>query len=93
MTNAIGAAAFLIVAAISWTEPELRDIPGASGGSPFVWFFTAIPIVLLFMLLNGVVVLWAYLVRRKRGVWPVSKFLWLSLPVWLLALVIDSAHH
>ena len=91
--NAFGAGAFLIVASTSWIEPELAHIPGAGGGAAFVWFFTAVPIFLLVVLLNIGILMWALIIRRKQGWWPISKFLWVSLLIWLIVLVVDKMHH
>ena len=91
--NAIGALIFLFVASRFWVESELAGIPGASGGAPIIWFLVTVPIILFFVLSNFGVVAWAFIVRRKRGVWPVSNFIWLSIPIWLSALVIDNLHH
>lgn len=91
--NAFGAGAFLIVASTSWIEPELAHIPGAGGGAAFVWFFTAVPLFFLFVLLNIGILLWVRIIRGKQGLSPNSKFLWVSLLIWLIALALDNMHH
>jgi hypothetical protein len=91
--NALGAGIFLTVASSFWTEPEVAGLPGASGGAAIGWFFLAVPVFCLFVLLHIGVIVWASLVRRKRGKWPISNLFWASLPIWLLALLVDNAHH
>lgn len=91
--NVAGAFLFLWIASISWIEPELAVIPGASGGAAFVWFLTAVPIFLLSVILNLLTLLWAYVVRRRKGEWPASSLVWLLVLVWGLALYYDGSRH
>jgi hypothetical protein len=91
--NVVGACAFLLIASRSWIEAELADIPGASGGQAFVWFISIAPILLLFVSLNVTTVCWAIVSRFRHGLWPLSKLCWLSVPVWLCVVFVDSAHH
>jgi hypothetical protein len=92
--NALGAGVFLFVASASWIEPELASIPGASGGAGVRWFVTAVPILVLFALIDLGVLTWASTIRVKQGVWPISLRLFLlSVPLWLCALVVDNLHH
>jgi hypothetical protein len=91
--NALAAVLFLAVASISWTEPELADIPGASGGAPLVWFMTAVPVFLLSVVLNLCAGLWVILRRKRMGVWPVTAYSWLLVAIWLAALFYDGSRH
>ena len=91
--NGFGAVAFLMVASRFWVEPELAGISGASGGAAIGWFFMAAPIFLVLVLFNIGVCIWAVIVCRKQGSWPLSNLVWLSIPMWLFALVIDTWHH
>jgi hypothetical protein len=76
-----------------WMEPELADVPGASGGGPFVWFVTSLWALGLLVLINGAAglfQLYMYL-KRKEG-----KFGWavLLIPVlWAATVIIDFSHH
>jgi hypothetical protein len=93
LINLSGAAVFLFVASFSWVEPELANIPGASGGSPIVWFLTAVPIFALFVALNFAALVWAASFRTRQGWWPLSHWYWVWLPIWLFAAVFDGVHH
>jgi hypothetical protein len=88
--NVALAAAYLGLASISWTEPELRDYPGASGGAPIVWGLTAVPVFLLALLANLGVLAWAW---RGGRIGAVAKPAWAVAALWLCALAIDFAHH
>jgi hypothetical protein len=92
-TNFVGASVFLLIASRSWIEPELADIPGASGGQGIVWFLSIAPILLFFVSLNFTTLCWAIVSRFEHGQWPLSKLSWLSVPVWLCVVFLDNAHH
>src|SRR5689334_8758338 len=88
--NVALAAAYIGVASISWTEPEVRDIPGASGGAPFVWALTAVPIFLLAVLVNVGVPMWAW---HRGSLRTIGKLAWGALALWAGVLVFDNLHH
>jgi hypothetical protein len=91
--NVVGAALFLAVASISWIEPELAEVPGASGGAGIVWGLSALPVFAVCTLLNLVALAWACMARRGQGAWPVSSLAWVSVFVWLAALALDNSRH
>ena len=91
--NLAATALFLVVASVSWVEPELKDVPGASGGAPIVWALTALPIFALALVLNLSVLAWAAWVRRREGAWPLGHIAWGSLLFWVAAIFIDSSRH
>ena len=91
--NAAAAAAYLLVASVAWTEPEVRDIPGASGGGAVIWVLTAVPLFLLTTVANLIVVAWAWRRRSTSGQWPAARLAWVIPLVWIGAVVVDLAHH
>lgn len=93
VANVLGAGAFLAIASSAWIEPELAEVPGASAGGPIVWVLAALPIALIFVLSDLGVLIWAALRRHRLGRWPVSKLLWLCVPLWTLALIFDNLQH
>lgn len=100
IANLLGAAIFLWVASKSWIEPQLQDYPGASGGSASVWFFSAMPVFLVFALLDFVVLMWAIFrtvqYSRLTDVWWLLSelwWLWVSMPIWWTAFVLDNSRH
>jgi hypothetical protein len=91
--NAVGMGIFLAMASSTWIEPELKDVPGASGGAPVVWALTALPVFAAFMLAN---LIWtgfglAELVRLKR--WMTCALALGTVVLWIGAFVFDAAHH
>lgn len=91
--NVVAVAFFLAMAAFSWIEPELAEVPGASGGAALVWFTTAVPIALAALILNLGVLAWVLVRRSRQGRWPVSRVAWLSVLLWVCALAVDNLRH
>jgi hypothetical protein len=91
--NAAAACAFLAVASLWWIEPELADIPGASGGAGVLWFMTAVPIFVVSSVGNFCTFGWALLRRRSAGNWPFGLGAWLIPLLWLAVIIFDSSRH
>lgn len=91
--NAIGVAAFLVAASQTWVEPEVADVPGASGGGPLVWGLEALSIFVAFVLLNLCALVWVYLIRRHSASRSIGLAAMVSLPVWLIAFAVDHLRH
>ena len=91
--NAIGIVVFLALASRAWIEPELADVPGASGGDAFVWAGLVFP-VLGFVALAHIAFA-AVALRRlvKAKQWGEPAVLILSSIAWFVALLFDIAHH
>ena len=90
--NGLGIATYLFLASWSWIEPSLADIPGASGGAAFVWFFSAVPVFCLCFLLD---VVWMALEINSPEKAP-RGFGWALLlvpPLWVAAICLDYSHH
>jgi hypothetical protein len=86
--NFIGAIVYVCLASRSWAIPQERGLHSETG-EPFVWGFTVIPIFTIFLLVNFV---WGGLILVRRQ-WR-SGYLWLlTALIWLVAAVIDFAHH
>ena len=91
--NTALAVAYVLVASSSWTEPEVRDIPGASAGAPIVWGLTAVPLFLLSVVGNLAVFAWTWRRQSRSGQWPAGIWAWGVPLIWIGALVVDFAHH
>ncbi|WP_295562254.1 hypothetical protein [uncultured Sphingomonas sp.] len=93
IVNAIAVAAFLVIASHFWIEPELAGVPGANIGNAFGWFLFAAPIppcvVVIDLLCTGAAI--ARADRRDR-----LRYAGLGvalLACWVVAIIVDSAHH
>ena len=91
--NTFGVLVFLLLASRTWIEPELSGIPGASGGSAIVWGLTALPILVTFIFVNFGVATWACICRYRGDGWPLSKWVWLIAPIWMITVYVDGIRH
>lgn len=91
--NVAACVVFLLLASRTWIEPELTDIPGASGGAGVVWLLTAAPVFALAALLNGAALLWAVWRRLKQAQWPFSALAWAVPLIWLATWLLDNSYH
>jgi hypothetical protein len=86
--NLIGTMVYVRLASFSWAIPQERGLHSQTA-EPFTWFLTVAPIVAIFFLVN---VIWAVLILVRRQ-WR-RGYLWLATAlIWLVAGVIDFAHH
>jgi cell division protein FtsW (lipid II flippase) len=85
--NVLGALLYVYRASSSWAIPEERGLSSTTG-EPFIWFLSIIPIVFIFFILNAI---WGLFLRRQQ--WRNGLFWLLSAICWLIAIVVDFAHH
>jgi hypothetical protein len=89
--NVIGAILYVVAASRGgWAIPEER----AAGiytttGEPLVWFLSILPIVATFFVINLV---WGAGILTRRH-WQGGRLWLLTAGVWVVAVVIDFAHH
>lgn len=92
--NLFGMAAFLKwSASCCWIEPELKDVPGASGGAAFVWAFGPLLILVAFVLVD---LIWGAIVEIKAQ--PGQRLKSIGAPLlmlvfWGSAFIFDGLHH
>jgi hypothetical protein len=87
--NVVGAILYVVAASRGgWAISQERAVRiHTTTGEPFIWFFSILPIVATFFVIN---VAWgAVILSRRRG----GLFWLLAAVVWLGAVVIDFAHH
>lgn len=90
--NVIGIATFLYLASFFWIEPELADVPGASGGAFIGWALFAAPVALVFGIANlGWLMVTLFRLRRRE--WFPSICAMAMLAAWYGAYLFDNAHH
>ena len=86
--NLIGAIVYVCLASHAWAIPREKGLHSETA-EPFIWFLFAAPIFAIFCVVN---VIWGVLILVRRR-WR-SGYLWLlTALIWLVAAVIDFAHH
>ena len=94
VANLLGMLVFLRwSASCCWIEPELKDVPGASGGAAFVWALGPLPILVAFVLAD---LGWGIVAEIKAP--PERRLYSLAAPVlvligWAAVFVFDGVHH
>jgi hypothetical protein len=94
LANVVGMIVFLKwSASCCWIEPELKDVPGASGGEAFVWALGPLPILAVFVLSDLV---WGMVAEVKAP--PDRRLRVLAAPLlmlvgWVAVFVFDGLHH
>ena len=90
LINVTGAIVYLHAVKLSWVLPNEQ----AAGihvvtGEPFVWFAAVLPFIIAFGLLDAV---WGVFICVRKT-WRGGYFWAATVVIWLIALVIDFAHH
>jgi hypothetical protein len=90
LANAIGAVIYLLRARHGWVMPEEE----ANGihvitGEPMIWALYVLPVCVAFLLVN---IIWGGTIALRRRwlqgrVWLTSAF------IWVVAVLVDFAHH
>lgn len=89
--NGAIAVVFLWLSSRQWIEPEVRDIPGASGGGPVVFSLLVLWILVPLLILNPIW-LGAAIWRKKRtGEWIHQDRLFAVMAVAWVSLILFSA--
>ena len=89
--NVLGALIYLVVGKFHWWAiPEERAMGiYAVSGEPFIWFLFSLYFFAVYLMLN---LAWGGIILKCRY-WRGGRF-WLSAAmVWIVAIVIDFAHH
>lgn len=91
--NSVGVLLFLILASSAWIEPELANVPGASGGAAFGWFATAVPVFVGFAIAHLVMAVKAIRAIASRRAWGPLLALTFTAVLWAWTLWFDNLHH
>ena len=91
--NILGLALYLYFASKTWIEPELRGENVATGGVAMVWGLSALPILLVFFLADGIWFAMGLARGLKRGDWRTLPALVVVGLVWLGTVWFDFARH
>lgn len=92
LVNFAGMIVFFRAASYFWIEPELANIPGASGGAAFGWIALAFPIFVFFILAH--IVGFARIIQRHAGWRSCSALaLVITLGCWLAVFAYDNMRH
>ena len=88
--NVVGATLYVLAASRGWTIAAEREQGIHSvTGEPVIWFFSIIPIIIVFFALNAA---WGSLILSRRQ-WQSRKWWLLTALIWLIAICIDFKHH
>jgi len=96
--NLVGVIVYLEFATQGWVEPEVADIPGASGGGAIMWGLTAMPTLLAFIAIDVLWLIFEIVVYLTRKTWRLG-LVFLIIPalvvpaMWAIAVHIDYSHH
>jgi hypothetical protein len=90
LANVLGVAIYLLGARYAWVIPE----EAANGihtitGEPFVWALFVLPVWTIFLVMN---LTWGSIIVAQRRwidarVWLIASF------IWIVAVIVDFAHH
>ncbi len=92
--NVIGMGIFLRWSkSCCWIEPELKDVPGASGGAAIIWALGPLPVLLAFVLANFA---WGIIVENRSP--PERRWKSIVVPMvilsgWVASFAFDGLHH
>lgn len=88
--NFVGAITYVTGASHGWVIPEERAAGMYSvTGEPVVWGAYVFPVCAVFLALN---LIWGGFIIARRQ-WVSGIFWLLAIPIWVVAVVIDFAHH
>ena len=90
LTNVLGCVIYLLGARHAWIIPE----EAANGvhsitGEPFVWAAFVLPVWIVFLVIN---LTWGVTILARRR-WPHGRIWLMSGFIWIVAVIIDFAHH
>ncbi|MGA9568001.1 MAG: hypothetical protein WBS19_20915 [Candidatus Korobacteraceae bacterium] len=89
MLNVVGAAVYVARASHSWRIPQERELDIPLTGEPFIWAVAIAPVLAVFALVN---LSWAAKILVGRQ-WRSGRLWLLAVLVWIVAILIDFAHH
>ena len=85
--NLVGIFFYLKNASLAWAIPEEAGLNPAIAGVAMVWGVGALPILLLFLIVDGI--WWSIIFFRHLKKWPALA----ASCLWVLAVVVDFSHH
>jgi hypothetical protein len=87
-SNLVGATVYVCLASYAWAIPQERGLHSQTA-EPFIWFLFVAPIFAIFFMID---VIWGiFILARRQG--P-KEYPWLlTVLIWVVAAVIDFAHH
>jgi len=89
IANAIGIASYLVAASMGWSRPEEYGT-NATSGEPFIWMMGAVPVFIIFFLINAI---WGFSLFRKTNESRAWKLYSLVMVAWICAVLLDFSRH
>lgn len=87
IVNIVAMAFYLKNASLAWAIPEEAGLDPAIAGPSMVWGLGALPILVVFLVVDGA--WWYVAASRHMERWPIL----LSAVLWLAVVVFDFIHH
>lgn len=85
--NAVGIFFYIKNASLAWAIPEEAGLDPAIAGPSMVWGLGALPILLLFLIIDGI--WWTVVVSRQQRKWAAV----MASCLWAAAIAVDFWHH
>jgi hypothetical protein len=90
LANVLGIALYLLGARHAWVIPEEKaNGIHAITGEPFVWAVYVFPVWIVFLVLN---LAWGLMIVARRR-WLDGRMWLVAFWVWVVAVIVDFAHH
>jgi len=86
--NILGAIVYVWMASRGWVTSQQIALHSVTG-EPFIWGLSVLPIVAVFLPTN---IIWGGIILIRRQ-WQKGKMWLLAALIWLVAIVVDFAHH
>jgi hypothetical protein len=87
LANFIGIFFYLRNASLSWAIPEEASLSPGIAGPSFVWVLGALPLILVFILID---VTWFYVIKSRK---TDRLYVYISAATWIFAIAFDVTHH
>jgi hypothetical protein len=86
LANCFGIYVYIERASVSWPIPEEAGLDPATVGPALVWVLGALPVIVLFTLVDAV---WLYVVKTRKSD---RAYVYAAITIWFFAIAFDFFH-